>query len=100
MMLATLAVWSLHIAQLHTIPPPPSCSQLVQPFAARGVSPQHIPTTPLSGIFQICNYKCVQLKCLVQVISHPQLLNANAELFTSPRRREVIFFPLESLISN
>ena len=27
MMLVTLAVWSLHIAQLHTIPPPPSCSK-------------------------------------------------------------------------
>ena len=39
----------LQVGLLQSIPPPPSCGQLVRPFVARGVNPADIPQTPLSG---------------------------------------------------
>ena len=65
-MLAVLL--SLQVSLLYSIPPPPSCSQLVPSFRSRGVAPSDIPSTPLSGMFQTIKCKMLDLFMNLSII--------------------------------
>ena len=62
-----VVVISLQVSVLHSIPPPPSCSQLIQPFLARGVRLSDIPSTPLSGGFRYKTGKMIS-HCILSSI--------------------------------